>query len=191
MTTSIPYIILGILWLVYVFLHSVLAASKVKSAIQKAFKMKQTAYRLLYNVFAFAGLAVIVWYQLRITPLVIIPGSALLTVLSILLLATGLIIMAICIIKYFKNLSGLQDEPNELMVTGLHRYVRHPLYLGTFIMLLGLFTLYPYLSVLIMDVIIIAYTLIALRWEEAKLVKEFGEGYRKYQQQVPAIIPGF
>ncbi len=93
------------------------------------------------------------------------------------------------------SLSGLstlvseKPEYNELIITGIHRYVRHPLYLGTFIFIWGAFFLDPEGSLLIADVIITLYTLYGIRLEESKLEKEFGEAYHIYKKEVPMILP--
>jgi protein-S-isoprenylcysteine O-methyltransferase Ste14 len=111
-----------------------------------------------------------------------------------LIAAAGLVLMLICIKKYFISLSGLlslvqDNSTNQLIIRGVHRYVRHPLYLGTFAMLWGLLLLMPYLSLLIAITIITGYTLFGIKLEETKLVEEFGESYVSYQRQVPMIIP--
>jgi len=49
--------------------------------------------------------------------------------------------------------------------------------------------MFPILSLLIVNIIITAYTLIGIRFEENKLVLEFGESYKEYQRKVPMIIP--
>jgi protein-S-isoprenylcysteine O-methyltransferase Ste14 len=94
------------------------------------------------------------------------------------------------------QLSGLRwlsrgKVSSKLEVNGLHRYVRHPLYLGTFVFLWGWFLLYPSLSFLICCSFITIYTLIGLRFEEKKLIKEFGDEYVQYQKKVPRLIPKF
>jgi protein-S-isoprenylcysteine O-methyltransferase Ste14 len=104
--------------------------------------------------------------------------------------------MSICVGKYFMQLSGLKGlihnkTNNELMITGVHKVVRHPLYSGTFIFIWGLLILFPSLSLFISDAIITLYTLIGLRFEEKKLEREFGEAYRAYKEKVPMIIPRF
>ena len=78
----------------------------------------------------------------------------------------------------------------RLLLTGVHRYVRHPLYLGTFLALWGGFLLHPSAALLISNAITTTYTLIGIRLEEAKLLREFGAPYRHYQQQVPMLLPG-
>jgi len=92
------------------------------------------------------------------------------------------------------QLSGLKGlienrTGNKLMITGIHKFVRHPLYTGTFLFIWGLLILFPTVSVLITDIVITSYTLVGLRFEEHKLEKEFGAAYKKYKQNVPMLIP--
>ncbi|MBL0135476.1 MAG: hypothetical protein IPP79_16645 [Chitinophagaceae bacterium] len=63
----------------------------------------------------------------------------------------GFYIMAICIRNYFNKLSGIEWlTKNEdtiaigtaLVMKGIHKKVRHPLYLGTFL-LSGVIVIYP------------------------------------------------
>ena len=114
-------------------------------------------------------------------------------VLAIIFILGGLFVMMICIKKYFFQLSGIVNKEKItkpfLETGGIHRYVRHPLYLGTFIFLIGLFLLNPLLSNLIAVIIIIIYTMIGIQFEESKLIKEYGDDYRLYQKKVPKLIP--
>ena len=76
--------------------------------------------------------------------------------------------MILCIKNYFLSLSGLksllnESYSNELIIKGVHRYVRHPLYLGTFAFIWGLWLLLPTVSFLIVNVIITTYTLVGIR----------------------------
>ena len=80
---------------------------------------------------------------------------------------------------------------NRLIITGIHRHVRHPLYAGTFLFIWGLFIFMPFASLLISNFIITCYTLIGIRFEEQKLLREFGRPYEEYKKQVPKIIPSF
>ena len=93
------------------------------------------------------------------------------------------------------RLSGLRwllknDGEQVLLENGVHRYVRHPLYSGTFLFIWGLWLIFPSLSLLISNSVITVYTLIGIQFEEQKLVKEFGERYMEYKKRVPMIIPG-
>jgi len=155
-----------------------------------------TVYRLYYTLFAFAGFAAIIYYLLIIPSHRIFQTNIFTMIIGGMLAASGALIVATCIRKYFFQLSGLrsltrENKNNELMIMGIHKYVRHPLYSGTFVFIWGLWVLIPSASLLITDIIITIYTLIGIRFEEKKLVNEFGEGYKEYQQQVPMIIPKF
>ncbi|MDB5200337.1 MAG: hypothetical protein JWO92_2300 [Chitinophagaceae bacterium] len=78
-----------------------------------------------------------------------------------------------------------------LQQSGLHKYVRHPLYFGTLLFVWGLFVLFPLLSNLIAAVVITVYVLIGIKLEEQKLFLEYGEEYEAYSKKVPKLIPGF
>lgn len=101
----------------------------------------------------------------------------------------------ISILKYFKLLSGVltlyrAKPPAVLKLEGIHKYVRHPLYLGTLLFVWGLFLIFPLLNNLIAVIIITGYILIGIRLEEKKLLIEFGNSYADYISRVPMLIPG-
>ncbi|RYY40825.1 MAG: isoprenylcysteine carboxylmethyltransferase family protein [Chitinophagaceae bacterium] len=189
------HILLALLWILFGVFHSVLASTSLKERLFRAHPALRPCYRAGYVLFAVATMAAVLWFQLSIaSPLVLgrwaqVPGT--------LLALAGGILMAVCIRKYFLSLSGLRslaqhsDVPNELRVDGVHRFARHPLYLGTFLFIWGLFGLLPYASLLVMNVVVHGYTLWALRYEEAKLHREFGAAYARYAQSVPRVWPKF
>jgi|SRR5215469_320837 len=189
-----PHIILAIAWILYCILHSVLASSKFKQAAEQWMGKQFKFYRLYYIIFAFAGLAAIIIYPFTFASykFFVITNTSIIS--GIMVTAAGLIIMSVCILKYFMQLSGLKGliekkTNNELMITGIHQFVRHPLYTGTFVFIWGLFIILPSISMLIIDVIVTVYTLIGLQFEEKKLEKEFGAAYKLYKQKVPMLIP--
>lgn len=110
------------------------------------------------------------------------------------LILPGGVIVFISIKKYFFLLSGVQAlfmkaPVKELKITGIHRFVRHPLYTGTIMMVWGFFLLFPYLNNLIAVVLLTLYVIIGMRFEEKKLIAEFGSKYLDYMKKVPALIP--
>lgn len=188
------HLVLCFLWLFFCALHSILAGMGIKKSLQQNFGAAYKYYRLFYSVFAFVTLGIVLYYLLTIPSPYLFTPTLLTYTLGGLVAATGLVIMGICIKKYFMSLSGLkslfQDHPtNKLMIRGIHRFVRHPLYLGTFIFIWGLLIILPHLSLLISNIFITTYTLIGIELEENKLVAEFGEDYKTYQREVPKIIP--
>jgi len=185
---------LAFYWIIYCVLHSVLADIRVKAFFQKKWNTYYQYYRLGYNLFAFVGLALILWFQLSIKPIHLFKITVPLQTIGVLIAIGGLALMLVCIKKYFSDLSGLLSLKRKklsppLIISGVHRYVRHPLYLGTFIFIWGLVILFPMLSLLISNVIITAYTIIGIGLEEKKLVIDFGEHYQSYQKNVPKLVP--
>ena len=81
-------------------------------------------------------------------------------------------------------------QKNQLITSGLYRFIRHPQYTGLFIGLFGEGIVHwPTLfSIAIFPVIVLAYYLLA-RSEERKVLQQFGDEYREYQARVPMFIP--
>ena len=183
-------------WVLFCVLHSLLASIRLKQWMAKKTGKAFKYYRLYYSLFAFAGLAAILLYQFTLFSPNIFSPTAFSYATGIFIGIAGLAIMALCIKKYFGQLSGLKtffiDEVtsgNKLIITGIHRHVRHPLYAGTFLFIWGLFIFLPFTSLVISNFIITVYTLIGIRFEEEKLVKEFGQPYEEYKKTVTMIIP--
>ncbi len=186
------HIITGFHWILYCVVHSFLANNYVKSRVQHYLKMGSKSYRILYNLIAFIYLLLLAWLHLGLKSRAIFHSTPISDLIALLLTVAGLGIMLVCVAKYFRQLSGLSTRPAqpELYTRGLHRFVRHPLYLGTFIFLAGLCIYWPFLKNLLVTIIIISYTLLGILVEEQKLIKLFGSAYRDYQQKVPMLIPG-
>ena len=189
------HILLIFFWVIFCLLHSFFADERVKQFFFRLMGRSAPYYRLIYSLFAASSLMAILWFQLDLE------GPYLFSFLffrltGIVILLPGLWIMWITIRKYFYELSGVKvffdDKPGDqsyLETTGLHSWVRHPLYLGTLLFAWGLFMLFPRLENLIAVVMITAYTLIGIRLEEKKLLNEFGDAYRNYRSKVPMLLP--
>ena len=81
--------------------------------------------------------------------------------------------------------------PDHILVDwGPYRYVRHPSYLGYFLMFSGFFLLSQSMLALTSLIAIPGYALISRR-EEEMLVSRFGERYVKYQKSVGRFLPRF
>jgi len=192
----VSYLVLAMGWIIYCALHSLLATTKVKSWAAENVPSLGRYYRLCYTLFAFAGLVALLLFMRSIpTQLLYIPNGLSRTA-GVVVGTSGLLLMFVCISRYFVSLSGItslfREAPRsgKLIVSGVHRYVRHPLYLGTFAFIWGIFLYFPAYSLLVSFLIITIYTIMGIRWEEQKLVAEFGEQYIRYQREVPKLIPG-
>jgi protein-S-isoprenylcysteine O-methyltransferase Ste14 len=192
----LSHFVLAVLWIAYCVLHSVFAAAAVKEKLLARMKKNSRYYRLIYTVFAFVSFVAIVYFEIRLPTVQLFGNNPLIFYSGIVISIAGLIIMIVCILKYFLGLSGLrslvvENASNSLIRTGIHQYVRHPLYLGTFAFIWGFFLVLPCLFLLISNTIITIYTLIGIELEEKKLVAEFGESYLRYKTEVPKLIPTF
>jgi protein-S-isoprenylcysteine O-methyltransferase Ste14 len=77
----------------------------------------------------------------------------------------------------------------ELVTAGIYRYVRHPQYLGLFMIIIALLIQWPtIISVLMAPILFWSYVRLARR-EEKEMEAQFGETYRAYKTQVPAFMP--
>lgn len=190
------HILLAFFWILFGVLHSLLASTTIKAKLKQSGSSIVKHYRVYYVLFAFLSMVSIIWFQLSIPSPALFIKTTFTRIAGLVIAFAGLLIMGICIRKYFFSLSGLKalfiaHSQNELIITGIHKYIRHPLYLGTFIFIWGLFIFTPLLSLFIADLVITLYTLLAIKFEEAKLEAEFGEQYRSYKATVPKLLPFF
>jgi protein-S-isoprenylcysteine O-methyltransferase Ste14 len=79
------------------------------------------------------------------------------------------------------------DQHERLVTSGPYRWVRHPLYSATIVILL----LWPNMTANWAAFVVIstAYFYLGSIPEEEKLIEEFGDAYRRYQQVVPRLVP--
>ncbi len=76
------------------------------------------------------------------------------------------------------------------MTTGVYGLVRHPQYLGFYLIIIGFLVQWPtIITVLMAPVLFYAYYRLALR-EEKGLRRRFGKQYEEYTSAVPRFIPG-
>lgn len=188
------HVVLAVLWILFCALHSLLAGSGLKKKLAQRMGAGFRYYRLFYTIFAFLSLGGVLYYQLTMTRWMLFEKTQAVEIGGYVLSGCGLVLMLVCIKKYFAGLSGIRSlyseaAPQPLLITGVHRFMRHPLYMGTFAFIWGLLLLFPYASLLIANTIITLYTLLGIELEEAKLVDEFGDEYRRYRQTVPKLLP--
>ncbi len=88
------------------------------------------------------------------------------------------------------TLSSL-DPPRQLVVRGLYRYVRNPMYVGVVTALLGQAWLFGSLAMLCYAVTwFLVFNLFVIFYEEPALRRQFGESYEPYCRRVRRWLPG-
>lgn len=86
------------------------------------------------------------------------------------------------------SVSWEMPEKQKLVTWGPYRHVRHPSYLGYFLMFFGLFFLWPNLFTLFPITAVPGYYCVTVE-EERLLIQRFGDEYLKYQKKTGRFIP--
>jgi protein-S-isoprenylcysteine O-methyltransferase Ste14 len=82
-------------------------------------------------------------------------------------------------------------QEQRLVVTGIRRRMRHPIYTGHLCELLAWSIATGLAVVYALTAFAVLTGALMIRMEERELVARFGHAYRDYKQRVPAIIPVF
>jgi protein-S-isoprenylcysteine O-methyltransferase Ste14 len=104
-------------------------------------------------------------------------------------MAVGLTFVAAGLILLIKGWIRIYYSDGRLVTDGIYGAIRHPQYAGIFLAIFGQLVHWPtILTLALAPVIVLAYVRLARR-EEARLVEQFGDAYRAYQQCVPMFVP--
>ncbi|MEQ9299353.1 MAG: isoprenylcysteine carboxylmethyltransferase family protein [Cyclobacteriaceae bacterium] len=188
---SQSYLIIGIFWVVYFGLHSFFAADGVKSWFERSLPFIYRRYRVIYSFFSVAGMVLFAAYMSIVPSHPVWPVLATAKYAGMVLATWGVIVIKRSFKAYsLREFLGIRkEEPTELVVDGLQSKVRHPLYSGTILVILGLFLYSPTYEILITMLLAFAYLGIGIHLEEKKLLKTFGDQYADYRKDVPMLIP--
>ena len=120
--------------------------------------------------------------------------SAVTSFIALLPLSLGAAIYFRCLWEFAARGRGIPlpiDHPKQLVVTGLYRYVRNPMYVGVLIFLIGEVILFRSMNLLIYTACWFAFVhLNVILWEERLLRHKFGDSYTHYRPTVRRWIPG-
>lgn len=107
--------------------------------------------------------------------------------------AAGAVLLAGCIWEFARTGRGTLspvDPPRVLVVRGLYRYVRNPMYLSVTMIVLGEVVLTRSAALAGYWVIWFAAVNLFVRgYEEPTLRRQFGDGYDRYVRAVPRWLP--
>jgi protein-S-isoprenylcysteine O-methyltransferase Ste14 len=85
--------------------------------------------------------------------------------------------------------NSAQMQAGTVMVAGPYRYVRNPLYLGSWLMVLAMAFIMPATGAVFAIVLISVFLFRLILGEEAFLAAKLGEPYLAYKRAVPRLIP--
>lgn len=110
-------------------------------------------------------------------------------ILGLLATLAGLSICLWCFWVFINKGKGTPspfDPPKKLVIVGLYRYVRNPMYIGIILIVLGEVILYSSLLLMLyLGMLLVIFHIGVVYYEEPRLKAEFGETYDKYLISVP------
>lgn len=175
------------LWVIYYALHSLLAANAVKSKVP----LPAQAYRFLYSGFAGLGLLFVLFFGASLESTYMILPSAVTEYVGLIMTAIGVLVIKRGFRKYsFREFMGIKkEETGTLQTDGLQAYIRHPLYTGTILLVMGYVIFNPLLVNGITLFSLFLYLPFGIHFEEKKLIKQYGQAYLDYKEKVPSLFP--
>jgi protein-S-isoprenylcysteine O-methyltransferase Ste14 len=189
------------LWLIlstiaWGFLHSLTASLAFKNLFQQVLGAGAARfYRLLYNLFSVISVIPILYLMISLPDQdfyrIPRPWNSVMLIgqgISALLLLVALLQTDVLAFAGLRQLVE-EEQPAKLVMSGMYRLVRHPLY--TF----GLLILWLSQSVsrnsFVVYLAFTLYILVGIFFEERKLLREFGQAYAEYKSVTPMLIPRF
>jgi protein-S-isoprenylcysteine O-methyltransferase Ste14 len=190
-------IFIAIAAILYSIVHSLLASLGAKARARQWFGPNTDRwYRLAYNLFG--GISFLPILGL----LAFLPDKFLYRIEMPRLLFTSLgqLLGAVIIVVGIwqtgagsflglRQIWGTEDpsQNQELVVRGIYRWMRHPLYTGGILVIW--FTPVMSVNLLTLFICLTIYLIVGARFEERRLIHEFGEAYKRYMRRVPMLIP--
>lgn len=175
--------------------HSLLASLGFKNFLRRTLGDGfMNSYRLLYNLFAVVSFLPVLYllFVLPDQPLYQVPAPWRVLMFAGQGLSALLLFVAVLQtdILSFAGLRQLFEEERSgsLVTDGLYRFVRHPLY--TFSLLVLWLTPTMNVNTFIVFAALTIYILVGIIFEERKLLRVFGQEYENYRSITPMLIPG-
>ncbi|MCC7507445.1 MAG: isoprenylcysteine carboxylmethyltransferase family protein [Saprospiraceae bacterium] len=180
-------------WAFFYALHSALAADPVKDRVMRWRPGIRQYYRLAYNTFS------ILFFCWLLADLYRNPGGFLYSfsiffyVPGGMLALSGVFLLGASFRNYdLLEFAGVQasEASQTLQTGGLNAWVRHPIYSGVLLLMLGICLVYPTTSLWAILASTVVYLPFGIWWEEKKLLRQYGRAYSDYQKRVKRLIPG-
>jgi protein-S-isoprenylcysteine O-methyltransferase Ste14 len=191
------YFILAMLWILYCTVHSLFASNRIKDLFRDHAGNWYRFYRIAYSIFSVVLLLPVIWFQFSMMNKLLFEPNVFAILGGLALITGGIMVLIISFRHYdlheFIGIRQIQGITNgqSMQDEGMLSLVRHPLYSGSILAVVGYFLFLPYLASLVMGIILILYFLLGIHLEEKKLVVEFGDEYKRYKQEVPPLIPSW
>lgn len=197
-TNYFKYLILSLLVIAWCVLHSVMISVSVTEFFRQRLGPHFRFYRLFFNLVSVLTLIPVVLYASSVQTEPIFRWEGYKLIFRIFFLGTAALLffsgashydsaqfLGLRQIRVKISNKGLTGS-GELDTSGVLSLIRHPWYLGAILLIWAR----PLdLSAILVNGLLTIYLLVGIYLEENKLVKEFGDQYRSYQQRVSRLFP--
>ena len=126
---------------------------------------------------------------LRATNHLHIPALSISAVAACVLAFVGAAVLLRCVWDFFAAGRGTLapvDPPRQLVVCGLYRFTRNPMYNGVFVLLLGEAWFFGSTSLITYAAcVLVGFHLFVVLYEEPALTAQFHRSYQAYRRSVP------
>jgi protein-S-isoprenylcysteine O-methyltransferase Ste14 len=103
------------------------------------------------------------------------------------------IVLIFLAFAFIRGVAQIYPEPRKdghLVKTGVYRFLRHPVYTGMLIAVIGLFLKKPTVAVAAAGATVVVFLIVKVRFEEKLLHAAYPE-YAEYKRPSWGLIPGF
>ncbi len=188
-------------WAAFAIFHSLTVSERYERIANRALGERACAayHRLIFTAYSSVAFLVLIRYLHKVpdAPLYRLGGPVRILFHAVQACGIALLIWTpwdllefIGIRQWMRDRKGVTTEPgrNDRLFTGKgYGVVRHPLYLGISVILAfhPVQTRNSFLSA----VVVVLYFYVGTFFEERRMVRKFGEEYRRYQRRVPRFLP--
>lgn len=176
------------LWAVWVVGWIVTSRATAKTLVEQS-----GASQLSYSLFIWAG-AVLLFFHPTSNSILqrhLFPRRAWIGWAAVVFVAVGLGFASWARYHLGRLWSGrvTLKEDHAIVRTGPYGIVRHPIYTGLVLALIGSFVVEPTVAALAGLIALTIGLIVKIRQEERLLTEHFGAAYEAYRNDVPALIP--
>jgi len=191
------YLLLALAWTAYCTLHSAMISETATGFLKRRLDDSFRFYRLFFNSIAMLTLIPVLWYSHSLRQAAIFRWEGVWLVPQYLLLGCGILLVVAGGRHYslgqFVGISQLRGASSGGLATGggidssgVLGVVRHPWYTAVVLLL---WARDLDMAALVGNGVLTVYIFVGTLLEERKLVHEFGDAYRSYQERVSMFVP--
>jgi len=115
------------------------------------------------------------------------------SIIGIIMMVVGAILVLLCVVVFViigKGTPAAFDPPTKFVAVGPYAFVRNPMYIGGFILLVGFGLYHTSVSILIFAVLLlVVFHFFVLMVEEPGLERLFGKSYLDYKNKINRWLP--